>query len=79
MLQWRKLMDNQDDKFFEIYGKVRSLYEELIQEEDTTPMQVFGVFLGVIAQEFRDNSTQEKFKEFLEIMQNHEWPKENMQ
>ena len=38
MLQWRKLMDNQDDKFFEIYGKVRSLYEELIQEVDTTTM-----------------------------------------
>lgn len=67
------------DNFDEIYFIVRSVYEELIQKENITPMQVFGVFLGIIAQEFRDNSTQEKFKEFLDTMKNHDWPKEHMQ
>jgi hemerythrin superfamily protein len=68
------------DKNFEvIYQRVRSLYDEVISEGDVTPMEVFGVFLGVIAQEFRTNSTQEKFQEFLEVMRDHPWPEETMQ
>lgn len=65
-----------DDNFEEMYVRVRSLYNEFTAREDISPMQVFGVFLGVIAQEFRDHSTQENFKEFLDTMKNQDWPKE---
>jgi chorismate mutase len=63
----------EEDKFEEIYQRVRSLYDEIVFKEQVNPMQVFGVFLGIIAQEFKDHATKAEFDEFLKKMMDVEW------
>lgn len=63
----------EEDKFEEVYQRVRSLYDEIVFKEQVNPMQVFGVFLGIIAQEFKDHATKAEFDEFLTKMMDVEW------
>jgi hypothetical protein len=72
-------MSEQDDNFEKIYPLLRSMYEDLVYKDKVPPMQVFGVFLGIIAQEFKEHSTEEKFKEFLDVMKEQEWKKDVLQ
>jgi hypothetical protein len=70
---------NEQDNFEKIYPVIRSTYEDLVYKENISPMQIFGVFLGIIAQEFRQHSSKEKFDEFLETMKNHKWDERSVQ
>ena len=62
-----------EDNFPEMYEQVRRIYDELVYKDGNSPMKVFGVFLGIIAQEFKENSTKEEFDRFLTEMMKIEW------
>lgn len=55
------------------YPEFRALYESIINEGGE-PMPLFGVMLGIIAQEFRSYSTKHEFEEFLHYMADASWP-----
>jgi hypothetical protein len=61
------------DNFEELYPRIRAMYDELVYKENISPMQVFGVFLGIIAQEFKENASKEEFDNFLTKMMAVEW------
>lgn len=65
-------MDEQ--KFNELYTRIRKDYDEMVYKDGTSPMSVFGVYLGIIAQEFKDNSSKEEFERFLKEMMKVDWP-----
>lgn len=62
-----------EDNFPEMYERVRRVYDELVYKEGNSPMKVFGVMLGIVAQEFKENSTKEEFDRFLTEMMNVDW------
>jgi hypothetical protein len=73
LLKSTELGANMSDNFEELYPRIRSLYDELVYKENNSPMQVFGVFLGIIAQEFKENASKEEFDAFLSKMMAVEW------
>jgi hypothetical protein len=73
LLKNTELGVNMSDNFEELYPRIRALYDELVYKESNSPMQVFGVFLGIIAQEFKENASKEEFDAFLSKMMAVEW------
>lgn len=65
-----------EDNFEELYAKIRKQYDEMVYKDNVSPMSVFGIYLGIIAQEFRDNSSKEEFENFLSKMIKIEWNRE---
>lgn len=63
----------EQDAFETLYPVIRELYDELVYKQGNNPMQVFGVFMGIIGQEFRENSTKEDFDNFLTSIINLPW------
>lgn len=68
-----------DEKFENAYKQAYALYRELIETNQATPMQVFGVFMGIIAQEFNEHSTKEEFDRYLKGMMEVDWNQETLQ
>ncbi len=67
---------NRDDKVFEaLYPGFKALYDESIQL-GYKPVEVFGIMLGIIAQQYQMYSNKEEFKDFLTLIQNQPWPSE---
>lgn len=64
------------DPFNEWYPQVRSLYEEAVGH-GVSPMAMFGMMLGVIAQEFKQHASRDEFIDFLAEMSAVSWPKES--
>lgn len=64
---------SEETDFEELYPRVRNLYDEMVYKEGNSPMQVFGVFLGIMAQEFKEHATKEDFDAFLTKMMEIEW------
>jgi thiamine phosphate synthase YjbQ (UPF0047 family) len=64
---------NMEDNFEELYPRIREFYDKIVYEEGNNPMHVFGVFLGIIAQEFKENSTKEDFDVFMKKILEIEW------
>lgn len=62
-----------DHKFTELYTRIRKEYDEIVYKDGTSPMSVFGVYLGIIAQEFKDHSSKQEFEEFLTKMMKVDW------
>ena len=67
---------SEEKEFDELHEKIRTLYDELVYKDSNNPMQVFGVFLGIMAQEFQEFSTKENFDAFLTKMMEIPWTKE---
>lgn len=65
-----------DDVFDQLYPEFRALVDMKLGE-GVSPMAIFGVMLGVIAQEYKKYSSMEEFKEFLIAMAETEWPDPN--
>jgi hypothetical protein len=63
----------EEDNFEDLYPKIRALYDDLVYKENFNPMQVFGVFLGIMGQEFREHASKEDFDDFLKKMIDIEW------
>jgi hypothetical protein len=55
------------------YPEFRALYELLIAEGGE-PMPLFGVMLGIMAQEFRSHTSKQEFENFLHYMADASWP-----
>lgn len=66
-------MSNEDKEFDDLHAKIRNMYDELVYKDGNNPMQVFGVFLGIMAQEFKEFSNKENFDAFLTKMMEIEW------
>ena len=62
-----------EDNFDELYPRIRAFYDKIVYEESNNPMHVFGIFLGIIAQEFKENATKEDFDKFMEQILKIEW------
>jgi hypothetical protein len=62
-----------EQQFNELYTRIRKEYDSMVYKEGTSPMSVFGVYLGIIAQEFKENSSKEEFERFLNQMMQVEW------
>ena len=62
-----------EDNFDELYPRIREFYDKIVYEESNNPMHVFGIFLGIIAQEFKENATKEDFDKFMEQILKIEW------
>jgi len=79
MMEWSILLKTielgvkMEDNFEELYPRIRSFYDELVYKENKNPMQVFGVFLGIMGQEFKEHASKEEFDEFLSKMMAIEW------
>lgn len=62
-----------DDVFEQVYPEFRALVDLKIAE-GASPMAVFGVMLGIIAQEYKKHASLEEFREFLLAIAEAEWP-----
>lgn len=66
-------MDREQDVFEHLYPKFKTLFDLSIQE-GYTAMEVFGIMLGIIAQQYRNYSTKEEFENFLLTVASQGWP-----
>lgn len=64
-----------EDTFQALYPAFKELYDKAI-ENGFKPMQVFGIMLGIIAQQYQLYSTKKEFVDFLSTIQEQEWPDE---
>lgn len=69
-------MDKDEDTFQALYPKFKALYDESIQL-GYKPMEVFGIMLGIIAQQYKMYSTKQEFIDFLTKIQQQAWPDED--
>lgn len=63
------------DPFDEWYPQFRLLYEQAIGT-GVSPMAIFGIMLGIIAQEFKTHASRDEFIDFLAEMSAVTWPKD---
>ena len=63
----------EQDAFETLYPVIREMYDDLVYKQGNNPMQVFGVFMGIIGQEFKENATKEDFDKFLKSMIDIPW------
>lgn len=69
-------MSRDEEVFQELYPKFKFLYDESIKS-GFKPMEVFGIMLGIIAQQYQMYATKEEFVDFLTRIQQQAWPDEN--
>lgn len=61
-----------DEIFEEVYPEIRMQYDDLV-EKGISPMAIFGIYLGIIGQEFKAHGTKEDFDAFLQHMMDIQW------
>lgn len=64
-----------NDPFDEWYPQFRSLYEDAVGT-GVSPMAIFGIMIGIVAQEFKAHSTRDEFIHFLAELSSVSWPKD---
>lgn len=69
-------MSRDEDTFEELYPPFKALYDEAIQK-GFKPMEVFGIMLGIIAQQYQLYSNKQEFIDFLTQIQQQAWPDED--
>ncbi len=70
---------NRDDEVFKaLYPGFKALYDESVQL-GYKPIEIFGIMLGIIAQQYQMYSSKEEFQDFLTVIQNQPWPGERKQ
>ena len=66
--------DDFDIETYENYVIALKAFEELI-DRDLTPMEAFGVILGMVANQFKKHGwTRQDFIDFLSALQETDWP-----
>lgn len=65
--------ENENAEFEKLYTIIRGQFDELAFTEGINPMHIFGVYLGIMAQEFKEHATKEDFDKFLTHMLDVEW------
>lgn len=68
-----KMNENDEVEFEKLYTTIRGQFDELAYKEGINPMHIFGVYLGIMAQEFKEHASKEDFDKFLTQMLDVEW------
>jgi hypothetical protein len=63
----------------QLYPEIRAQFDKYVHEKGISPMSVFGVYLGIIGQEFSEHATKEEFDNFLKKMMEVEWQPKTVQ
>jgi len=66
-------MDKDEKTFQALYPSFKALYDESIQL-GYKPLEVFGIMLGIIAQQYQLYSNKDEFVDFLTHIQAQAWP-----
>lgn len=61
-----------DEIFEEIYPEIRMQYDDMV-EKGINPLAIFGIYLGIMGQEFQAHATKEDFDAFLKHMMDIQW------
>ena len=65
--------DQTSEQIFEdVYPEIRDQYDSFV-EKGISPMSIFGVYLGIMGQEFQAHASKEEFDNFLKRMMEIEW------
>ena len=66
-------MNETEDVMDQLYPEIRAQFEKFVYEKGINPMSVFGVYLGIMGQEFQEHASKEDFDNFLKKMMEVEW------
>lgn len=66
-------MNDTDEVLDQLYPEIRAQFDKFVYEKGISPMSVFGVYLGIMGQEFSEHASKEEFDNFLKKMMEVEW------
>jgi hypothetical protein len=72
-------MNDNDELMEELYPEIRAQFEKFVYEKGINPMSVFGVYLGIMGQEFQEHASKEDFDNFLTKMMEVKWQTKTVQ
>lgn len=72
-------MNETEDVMDQLYPEIRAQFEKFVYEKGINPMSVFGVYLGIMGQEFSEHASKEEFDNFLKKMMEVEWQTKTVQ
>lgn len=72
-------MNDNDELMEELYPEIRAQFEKFVYEKGINPMSVFGVYLGIMGQEFQEHASKEDFDNFLKKMMEVKWETKTVQ
>lgn len=56
-----------------LYPEIRAQFDKYVYEQGISPMAVFGIYLGIMAQEFKEHASKDEFDVFLTKMMEVTW------
>lgn len=66
-------MNETDEVLEQLYPEIRAQFDKFVNEKGVNPMSIFGVYLGIMGQEFSEHASKEDFDNFLKKMMEVEW------
>ena len=72
-------MNETEDVMDQLYPEIRAQFEKFVYEKGINPMSVFGVYLGIMGQEFQEHASKEDFDAFLTKMMEVKWETKTVQ
>jgi hypothetical protein len=72
-------MSETDELMEQLYPEIRAQFDKFVYTDGIHPMSVFGVYLGIMGQEFQEHASKEDFDNFLKKMMEVKWETKTVQ